>query len=159
MGVRVTVRRTGDGLLIVHELPRPASADDDAPPLSLQLPPGEYLLEAEVPAICRARAPSPSAPTASRRRSRGTSCPTVPTAPSASRSSPPPAAVSSASARGTSPASNLPSAAPRARPSASCAACRSPAGSEGHDRTGMSFRPCLFQRARSSMSLRTTASP
>lgn len=54
MGMRVLVRRAGDDP-VMHlpvldvELPPPASADEDPPAVTLELPAGEYVLEASAP--------------------------------------------------------------------------------------------------------------
>lgn len=54
MGVRITVRRAGDDPIMhrpvdVHDLPAPATTDDAPTPARLELTPGSYILEAEVP--------------------------------------------------------------------------------------------------------------
>ncbi|HEY8378494.1 MAG TPA: hypothetical protein VIK91_18495 [Nannocystis sp.] len=52
MGLRLTVRREGDDPVMhrpvdVFEIPRPASSDVPPAPLQIELPPGDYIIEAE----------------------------------------------------------------------------------------------------------------
>lgn len=54
MGLQITVRRAGDDPVThrpveVLEVPPAVASDDSAPPIHLDLPPGEYLLEVEGP--------------------------------------------------------------------------------------------------------------